>query len=266
MSEILAPDPHETNRFLNMTDRDELDAAVLVARAVSGPIDMRDIRRQIDDLRDQFVAAVPEGATAATLAKFLGACGFAAADNLQSVEPSRIDWVLANRRGIPITLSVVYVMVGRALGVRTRGVNFPHHFLLRADDQLIDPMTADLLTQADIERWLREANLAHLGDSALALASPDDIAVRMFNNVKAIYAARGDIVGALALIDCQLPIVADAGALHLERAELWFRLGNTTAAAAVLEGVREQFVGTRWEVEIDKRLRRLGSQPRSTIH
>jgi hypothetical protein len=70
----------------------------------------------------------------------------------------------------------------------------------------------------------------------------------------------------LALIDCQLQLVTDGGALHLERAELWYRLGNSTAAAAVLDSVREQFAGTRWEAEIDKRLRRLGSQPGSTIH
>ena len=224
------------------------------------------MRRRIDDLRDQFVGTVREGATASTLAKFLGACGFGAADNLQSTDPSRIDWVLAHRRGIPITLGVVYVMVGRALGMQTHGVNFPHHFLLRADGELIDALNAQVLAQSDVERWLRDANLAHLGDSALALAPPDDIAVRMFNNVKAIYAGRGDFVGALALIDCQLKLVTDAGPLHLERAELWFRLGNTTAAAAVLESVRGEFAGTRWEQEIDKRLRRLGSQPRSTIH
>ena len=229
-------------------------------------VDERDVRRRIDDLRDRFVAEVPDGATPSTLVRFMGARGFAGADNPQSIDPSRIDWVLANRRGIPITLSVVYAMVGRALGMRTHGVNFPHHFLLRADGELIDALNAQLLTQADVEHWLREANLAHLGDSALAVASPDDIAVRMFNNVKAIHAARGDFVEALALIDCQLPLLADAGPLHLERAELWFRLGNNTAAAAVLEAVRGEFAGTRWEPEIEKRLRRLGSQPRSTIH
>jgi len=224
------------------------------------------VRRRIGALRDQFVATVPAGATPATLVEFMRGLGFGAADNVQSVDPSRIDWVLENRRGIPITLSVVYVMVGRSLGMQTHGVNFPHHFLLRADGELVDALNAQRLTQSDIERWLREANIAHLAASALAVAPPDDMAVRMFNNVKAIYAARGDFVGALALIDCQLRLVTDAGPLHLERAELWFRLGDTTAAAAVLEAVRGEFAGTRWESEIDKRLRRLGSQPRSTIH
>jgi regulator of sirC expression with transglutaminase-like and TPR domain len=237
-----------------------------VARTLEPAVDEAAVRRQIDELRDRFVATIPEGATPTTLVRFIGGEGFRAADNMQSLDSSRIDCVLTRRRGIPITLSIPYLMVGRGLGLATHGVNFPGHFLLRADDVLIDPMSAQVLTQADVERWLKEGNFAHLGANALAAASPDEMALRMFNNVKAIYAARGDFVAALGMIDCQLQLVADEGALHLERAELWFRLGNSTAAAAVLDSVREQFAGTRWEAEIDKRLRRLGTQPPSTIH
>lgn len=238
----------------------------MVARTLDPTVDEPSVRQQLDELRDRFAATVPDRAAPATLARFIGEQGFRAADNMQTLDPSRIDWVLTTRRGIPITLSIPYLMVGRGLGMQTHGVNFPGHFLLRADDILIDPLNAQLLTQHDTDRWLKDANLSHLGSAALATAAPDDIAVRMFNNVKAIFAARGDFVGALALIDCQLQLVTDEGALHLERAELWFRLGNTTAAATVLESVRDQFAGTRWEAEIDKRLRRLGSQPRSTVH
>ena len=60
--------------------------------------------------------------------------------------------MLSSRRGIPITLSIPYLMVGRALGMTTQGINFPGHFLLSADGVLIDPLTADLLTSADVER------------------------------------------------------------------------------------------------------------------
>lgn len=200
------------------------------------------------------------------LVEYMRREGFRAAENPHALEASRIDLVLSSRRGIPITLSIPYLMVGRASGMTTRGINFPGHFLLSADDVLIDPLNAALLTRADVDRWLTDANLTHLGENALVPATPDDMAVRMFNNVKAIHAARGDYVDALALIDVQLRLVADPGPLHLERAELWFRLGDAAAAAAVLEDARTILVGTRWEAEVDKRLRRLGGQPRSTIH
>ncbi|HVB38843.1 MAG TPA: transglutaminase-like domain-containing protein, partial [Vicinamibacterales bacterium] len=40
--------------------------------------------------------------------------------------------VLDRRTGIPISLAVIYLEVGRRAGVRVEGVNFPGHFLLRA--------------------------------------------------------------------------------------------------------------------------------------
>ena len=105
----------------------------------------------------------------------------------------------------------------------TQGINFPGHFLLSANGVLIDPLTADAADAAPTSSdWLADANLTHLAPNALAPASPDEMAVRMLNNVKAIYAARGDFVDALALIDCQMPLVGDTGPLQIERAELWF--------------------------------------------
>jgi regulator of sirC expression with transglutaminase-like and TPR domain len=229
-------------------------------------IDEARVRVQLADLHDRFLGAYTSTAGPSTLVEYLRAEGFKAADSLQTLEASRIDRVMDSRRGIPITLSIPYLMVGRALGMKTQGINFPGHFLMSANDELIDPLNAQLLSRADAQRWLAEANLTHMGANALAAASPDDMALRMFNNVKAIYAANGGFVEALALIDCQLALVADPGALHLERAELWFRLGDAAAAVSLLEEAKQQLAGTRWEAEFDKRIKRFSGQRRPTIH
>jgi len=263
---LTADKPTLVERYLEDTDRDELAAALLVARTLEPNVDEGEVRTALGTLGDRCAARLSPDAAPQSLADFLRDEGFKASDNLQSLDASRIDKVLSSHRGIPITLSVPYLIIGRALGMTTQGINFPGHFLLSANGVLIDPLTADLLSSSDVERWLTDANLTHLGPNALAPASPDEMAVRMFNNVKAIYAARGDFVDALALIDVQLALVRDTGPLHLERAELWFRLGDAAAAASVLEGARRELVGTRWEAEIDKRLKRLAGQPPSTIH
>ncbi|HTK98881.1 MAG TPA: transglutaminase-like domain-containing protein [Pseudomonadales bacterium] len=262
----MADKPTLVERYLEDTDRDELAAALLVARTLEPNVDEGEVRTALGTLGDRCAARLSPDAAPQSLADFLRDEGFKASDNLQSLDASRIDKVLSSHRGIPITLSVPYLIIGRALGMTTQGINFPGHFLLSANGVLIDPLTADLLSSSDVERWLTDANLTHLGPNALAPASPDEMAVRMFNNVKAIYAARGDFVDALALIDVQMALVRDTGPLHLERAELWFRLGDAAAAASVLEGARRELVGTRWEAEIDKRLKRLAGQPPSTIH
>ncbi len=253
-------------RYLADSDRDELAAALLVARTLEPSVSEGEVRGAVVELGDRCATRLSAESAPQSLAAFLRDEGFKASDNLQSLDASRIDKVLSSHRGIPITLSIPYLMVGRALGMTTQGINFPGHFLLSANGVLIDPLTADLLSGADVERWLTDANLTHLGKNALAPASPDDMAVRMFNNVKAIYAARGDFVDALALIDIQMALVGDTGPLHIERAELWFRLGDAAAAVSVLEEARRELVGTRWESEIDKRLKRLAGQPPSTIH
>ena len=46
---------------------------------------------------------------------------------------SYLDAVLERRLGIPITLSVVYIEIGRRVGLPMFGVNFPYHFLVRCD-------------------------------------------------------------------------------------------------------------------------------------
>jgi F-box protein 21 len=58
--------------------------------------------------------------------------GFAGnSEDYYSPDNSYINRVLATRRGIPITLSLLYSCVFARLGVACQPVNFPSHFLLR---------------------------------------------------------------------------------------------------------------------------------------
>ncbi len=252
--------------YRNDPDRDELSAALLVATLLSPSVDAARVRGMLVDLHDQFVRGRSVPADPATLVAFLRDEGFRMTDDPSSLDASRIDAVLTSRRGIPILLSIPYLMVGRAAGLTTQGINFPGNFLLRADGALIDPANAVALSSADIDKRLAAAGLEHLRATALTPASADEMAVRMLNNVKAIHAARGDLVAALALIDCQLPLVADPGSLQIERAELWFLLGDAAAAIAILEEARRTLAGSGWIVEIEKRLKRLRRQPPATVH
>ncbi len=252
--------------YRNDPDRDELSAALLVATLLSPSVDAARVRQMLIELRDRFVRDAVDRVDPATLVAFLRDEGFKATDDPSSLDASRIDEVLTSRRGIPITLAIPYLMVGRASGLTTQGINFPGHFLLSANGVLIDPANAVQLTSADVDQRLADAGLEHLRATALAPASADEMAVRMLNNVKAIHAARGDLVAALALIDWQLPLVADTGSLQIERAELWFALGDAAAAIAILEEAQRTFAGTNWEAEIEKRLKRLRRQPPATVH
>jgi len=107
--------------------------------------------------------------------------------------------VLARRVGIPISLAVVLMEVGRRAGFDMRGVSFPNHFLVRVETSrntslLIDPFSGKLLDRDEL-RALYSRVTGERGDPPARLLEPTQrrqILLRMLNNLRGIYAARGE--------------------------------------------------------------------------
>jgi regulator of sirC expression with transglutaminase-like and TPR domain len=102
--------------------------------------------------------------------------------------------VLDRRTGIPITLGAVYLEIGRRALVPIQGVNFPGHFLLRADAErgplVVDPFNGGaFLGEAECRALLAR----HVGEDAvfdptmLAPATKRQILLRMLGNLKRAY-------------------------------------------------------------------------------
>ena len=74
---------------------------------------------------------------------------------------AQVHQVLERRRGLPISLSVLYLLVGRRAGLSMAGVGMPNHFLVRIHGvrpMLIDPFHGGrAVTKADCIRYLRAA-------------------------------------------------------------------------------------------------------------
>ncbi len=106
--------------------------------------------------------------------------------------------VLDSRRGIPISLAVIYMELAQQIGLDVKGVSFPGHFLMKlsvkSGDIILDPFNGASLSREDIEERLepffingRSATDPPLA-SFLADASPRTILVRMLRNLKALFA------------------------------------------------------------------------------
>ena len=105
--------------------------------------------------------------------------------------------VLQRRLGIPITLAVLYLHVGRRAGLPLEGVNFPGHFLVRAasgaphePDLLIDVFhRGAILREADCQRLLERhaGGEVILTAEALATADTRQTLTRMATNLKRLY-------------------------------------------------------------------------------
>ncbi|GAB4204867.1 MAG: SirB1 family protein [Sandaracinaceae bacterium] len=153
---------------------------------------------------------------------------------------SYLNEVLTRRVGLPITLSVVWIAVGRRLGVHVEGVGFPGHFLVRVGRErpaLVDPFREGrLVTQAELERLAAH----HLGGAGklraehLASADTRSMLVRMLVNLKHAYERRGDHAHALVVCD-RLVDLTSAPTFRRDRGKHALAMGATGTALEDLD-------------------------------
>lgn len=117
-------------------------------------------------------------------------------DRYSDVRNSCLNQVLDLRTGIPITLAVVYMEVARRAGLRTDGINFPGHFMVRAyqdadaaDGLVVDPYhDGTILTEQDCRELLaRHGDAMAFTPDLLAAATKRQVLVRMLVNLKRLY-------------------------------------------------------------------------------
>jgi regulator of sirC expression with transglutaminase-like and TPR domain len=231
-------------------DVDLAEAALVVAAEEYPDLDVAAYLGRLDALAGQVGArlgACPSDAERATaLNRFLFAeQGFAGnRDSYYDPRNSYLNDVLDRRRGIPITLSLVYVAVARRLGCDVRGVSFPGHFLVKwagPREVIVDPFHAAVLSLEDCRERLAAAIPDRELDPAVHLrpAEPAEILVRMLGNLKQIFTTTRDWPRALTCCDRILLLNPQRPNELLDRATVHERLGWAAAALADLEAVLE---------------------------
>jgi regulator of sirC expression with transglutaminase-like and TPR domain len=166
--------------------------------------------------------------------------------------------VIARKRGIPISLSVLYMEVARRVGLSLAGVGFPGHFLLKyqAEDNeiIIDVFNkGEILAREDLEQLLQQlyrGQLSYQSEFVVALGKRD-ILRRLLNNLKLIYLGKDQPLKALPVLDQLLILdpsaaneIRDRGLLYikiecyaraLEDLETYLRLAPVGDDAAMIK-------------------------------
>ena len=123
---------------------------------------------------------------------------------------SLIDKVMEFRTGIPMTLAIVFQALAQQLGFCIHGINFPGHFLLRADftdaeSIYLDPNNGNILSYSDLEalyfRVLGDIEQEKMPPEALLPASCEESIVRLLHNLKAAYITDQDFELALVAVE-----------------------------------------------------------------
>jgi regulator of sirC expression with transglutaminase-like and TPR domain len=145
--------------------------------------------------------------------------------------------VLERRLGIPISLSVLYIEVGRRLGLNLYGVSFPTHFLVKAVDDrgelIIDPFNEGAILDLDeirarLQQIYRQPLDVH--PEMLKPVGARHILARMLRNLKNIYARGADWQRVLSALDRILMLDPRSVEELLERAVLYERMECFAAA------------------------------------
>ena len=162
-----------------------------------------------------------------------GELGFAAnSDDFYDPRNSFLNEVLERRTGIPITLSVIYMELGRKVGLPLQGVSFPGHFLVKCavpeGAVVLDPYSGGIsLGLPDLQKRLREVQGGEVSRAIVAellvSASNKDIIVRLLRNLKAIYLREHKLDKALPIMNWiiatmpeQTPELRDRGMIYQE--------------------------------------------------
>jgi regulator of sirC expression with transglutaminase-like and TPR domain len=154
---------------------------------------------------------------------------------------SYLNEVLARGLGIPITLALVYIEVGRRAGVPLDGVGFPGHFLLRHSryaEILLDPFEQGrILTLDDCREMLAKVSGGSLTFDTRLLrpSTPRQILIRMLNNLRGICLHRGEMLRTIAVLDRVLLLDPEDLGAHRDRGLLSLRFGDPERGIADLE-------------------------------
>ena len=129
-------------------------------------------------------------------------------DHTADPRSSYLNEVLDRRTGLPIALSVIYLEVGRRVGLDLVGVGMPAHFIVRlrgADPPLfIDPFHGgDLLGEAECQKLLKRVTKGRLEMQPEYLLpwSPARILGRILHNLKSTYVQMIDFRRARRVVD-----------------------------------------------------------------
>lgn len=179
---------------------------------------------------------------------------------------SLLSHVMDKRRGIPITLSVVYMEIGRRAGVEVEGVNMPGHFIVRAraagQSALVDVFNRKVIDEAECGERLDElyGGQVPLTEAHLRAATTREILARILRNLKGVYAQAKLHRRALAAVERILLVAPQAHEEQRDRGLLLSRLGRHHEAVQALQTYLARLPRAPDAERVRAELRRVRSQ------
>ncbi len=225
-----------------------LEAAITVAQDDDPTLDVQGVLSQIDTLAARLGQRIAADAGALHKLRclnryFFQELGFAGnVNNYHDPHNSYLHRVLTLRRGIPITLALLYIEIAQQIGLDARPVSFPGHFLAKLKmpqgEVIIDPFTGQSLSREALDERLapyrRRQGPAGEFDAPLGLflqvASSRDVLARQLRNLKEIHRSGEDWTRLLAVQRRLVVLLPEAWEERRDRGLVLAELDHRAAA------------------------------------
>ena len=223
-----------------------LEAAIAVAQDEMPQLDVQGVLDEVDMLAERLCRRLP--ADAAPLQRlrllnpyFFQELGFAGnVNDYYDPRNSLLPAVLQTRRGIPITLALIYIELAQRAGLQADGVCFPGHFLVKLTlpngEVVIDPYSGQSLTREDLEERLApfrrqlEGGGARAAEAPLAAwlqpATARETLTRLLRNLWQVHRSADDLPRLAAVLRRLLIVWPMAGPERRELVRVLARLGR----------------------------------------
>ncbi|NEX60417.1 SirB1 family protein [Noviherbaspirillum galbum] len=179
------------------------EAALSLAQDVEPELDLMAAQAEVDALAARLQRRLAADASNVQKLRLLNhffyrELGFAGnVNDYYDPDNSYLHRVISSRRGIPISLAVLYMEIAQQIGLNVKGVSFPGHFLMKlsmqSGDIVLDPFNGVSLSREELEERLEPYFEQQSYPGAIPLAyylhaaHPREILVRMLRNLKALF-------------------------------------------------------------------------------
>lgn len=181
------------------------EAALTLAQDIDPQLDLSAAQAEVDALAARVRRRLPEDAAQLQKIRMLNQffyreLGFGVnLNNFHDPDNSYLHRVVRTRRGIPISLAMIYMEIAQQVGLDVKGISFPGHFLMRlsvpSGEVILDPLNGDSLSREELEERLEPFvdQMRSAGkplSDYIAPAPARAILVRMLRNLKALFIER----------------------------------------------------------------------------
>ena len=256
MSLNLSP-PTPLSYFASLVQSDDqfplLEAAASLAQDEEPTLDVQqvldDVARLVKRVKARMPVAADDLTRLANLTQvFYKDLGFGMnANDYYAPENSYIFDVLRTRRGIPISLAVIWLELAQALDLQAQGISFPGHFLVKVALEgglvVLDPLTGESLGLDSLSERLSPYRAPEdqfaapdldEGETPLGLylqaCPPRDMLARMLRNLKEIFRSQEDWPRMLQVLERLVILLPEAWDERRDRGLVHAELGHVHEA------------------------------------